>query len=337
MQKLSTKAMNNLTIKQPSRREFIGIIAALMALNSLAIYIMLPALPFMGNAFGITSENTQQYVISAYMFGYGLGEIIFGPLSDKLGRRKPLLLGVVIYVISTFFAIFSPTFWIILLLRFIQSVGAASTRVVATSVIRDKFSGHSMAEIMSLIMMLFMSIPILAPGIGQILLLIGSWQTIFLAMLIMGVIVGLWAFLILPETFLMENRRSLSKESILGGFKIVINNKTASAYGLAGMFLFASLLGFLNSAQQIYVEIYKLGNYFPIAFASVASLMGLSSFFNSRLVRIVGMRRLSHGAIAIIIVTSACLLTLSLHGMVNFWIFLPLLAIIMLHRWRGSS
>lgn len=312
-----------------SRKEFICIIAALMALNSLAIDIMLPALPYMGEAFGIIEENSQQFIISAYMIGYGLGEIFFGPVSDRFGRKWPLILGVTIYSLSTLFAVFSPSFTILLLLRFIQGIGAASTRVVATSVVRDRYSGNAMAEIMSLVIMLFMVIPILAPGVGQLLLITGPWESIFYAMTVFGVLVGIWVFYRLPETLSPAHRRALTCKSVVEGFRIVVSNRSAFFYGLAGMFLFASLFGFLTLAQQIYVGIYHLDEYFPIAFASVAALMGIASYTNSKLVRFMGMRLLSHLANIILILTSGLLASLSSRGSVDFELFYPLLAITM--------
>ena len=151
-----------------SRPEFIALIAALMALNALAIDVMLPALPYMGEALGVTNENERQLVVSAYMIGFGAAQLAFGPITDRFGRRAPLFFGIGLYVLCAFLATFAPTFAILLGLRFVQGLGAASTRVIATSVVRDRFSGRDMAEVMSLTFMVFMAIPIIAPGIAGI-------------------------------------------------------------------------------------------------------------------------------------------------------------------------
>ena len=161
-----------------SRVEFIALIAGLMALNALAIDIMLPALPYMGEALGISHENERQFVVGVYMFGFGFAQLAFGPLTDRFGRRAPLLIGLFIYLACAFAATFAPNFTVLLVLRFIQGLGAAGTRVIATAVVRDRYSGREMAEIMSLTFMVFMAIPILAPGIGQVILLAGPWQYI---------------------------------------------------------------------------------------------------------------------------------------------------------------
>ena len=321
-----------------SRPEFIALMAALMALNALAIDVMLPALPYMGEALGISSENERQYVISAYMMGFGLAQLAFGPLSDRFGRRAPLLIGIVVYILAAVAAVFSPTFGILLALRFLQGMGAAGTRVIATSIVRDMYSGRAMAEVMSLTFMVFMAIPIIAPGIGQVLLLTGPWHTIFLFMGGLAAVFGLWAFIRLPETLALGNRRELTLGVILDGFRIVLTNRVAFCYGLAGTFTFGALFGFISSSQQIYVDIYGLGVYFPVAFAAVAALMAVSSFTNSRIVSRVGMRRLSHGAMLVFTGMSAVWLLLAWIGFLPIWLFLPILAVIMFcFGWAASN
>lgn len=320
------------------RIEFIALIAALMALNALAIDVMLPALPYMGEALGISSENERQFVVSSYMLGMGIAVLAFGPLTDRFGRRGPLLVGVGIYVVAVIIAAFAPNFAILLVLRFIQGMGAASVRVIATAVVRDRYSGREMAEIMSLTFMVFMAIPIIAPGIGQVLLLTGPWQAIFIFMGLLAAAFWVWTYLRLPETLPESQRRPLALRSVLDGFRIVFTNRVAISYGLAGMFLFGALFGFITSSQQIYVDIYGLGVYFPVAFAAMAGLMAVSSFTNSKVVRRFGMRRLSHGAMLVFTIFSAIWLVLALIGYLPLWLFFSLLAIIMFaFGWASSN
>lgn len=321
-----------------SRPEFIALMAAMMALNALAIDVMLPALPYMGEALGIASENERQFVISAYMLGFGIAQVAFGPLSDRFGRRAPLLIGITVYIVAALAAAFSPNFGILLALRFTQGLGAAGTRVISTSMVRDLYSGRAMAEVMSLTFMVFMAIPVIAPGIGQVLLLTGPWQYIFFFMAGLATIFGLWGFMRLPETLPVANRRPLTFRSVVDGFVIVCTNRAAFSYGLAGMFLFAALFGFISTSQQIYVDIYGLGVYFPVAFAAMAGLMAVSSFLNSRIVAHFGMRRLSHLALCVYTGFAAVLLTLSLAGFMPLWLFFSLLAIIMfMFGWAASN
>lgn len=320
-----------------SRPEFIALMAAMMALNALAIDVMLPALPYMGEALGIANENERQFVIAAYMLGFGSAQLAYGPLSDRFGRRAPLLLGLVIYIACAFAAIFAPNFAVLLGLRFVQGLGAAGTRVIATSMVRDRFSGRGMAEVMSLTFMVFMAVPIVAPGIGQILLLSGPWQSIFIFMAGLAMVFSLWGFFRLPETLDPAKRRALTLSAVTEGFRIVFTNRLALFYGLAGMFLFGALFGFISTSQQIYVEVYGLGVYFPVAFAAIAGLMAVSSFVNSRIVRHFGMRRLSHFAILVFTGVSAIWLMLSVFGFMPLWLFFPLLAIIMFMFGWGAS
>ena len=321
-----------------SRPEFIALMAALMALNALAIDVMLPALPYMGEALGVSSENERQFVISSYMLGMGIAVLAFGPLTDRFGRRAPLLVGMALYILAAIVAVFAPSFTILLVLRFIQGMGAASVRVIATAVVRDRYSGREMAEVMSLTFMVFMAIPIIAPGIGQVILLMGDWHNIFIFMGVLAAIFWVWTYIRLPETLPVEHRRPLSFKAVVDGFVIVFTNRVAISYGMAGTFLFGALFGFISSSQQIYVDIYGLGVYFPVAFAAMAGLMGVSSFTNSRIVRRIGMRRLSHGAMLAFTGFAGVWLVFALIGFLPLWLFFSLLAIIMFSfGWAASN
>ena len=324
--------------REVSRPEFIALIAGLMALNALAIDVMLPALPYMGEALGIMNENDRHFVLTAYMLGFGIAQLAFGPLSDRFGRRAPLFAGLAVYVIAAFAAVFSPNFATLLVLRFVQGMGAAGTRVIATSVVRDRFGGRAMAEVMSLVFMVFMIIPVVAPAIGQVILLTGPWEYIFLFMAGLGLVITIWTFMRLPETLAPEHRRPLRPAVVIDGFRIVLSNRMAIMYGLAGTFIFGALFGFINTSQQIYVGVYELGALFPLAFAFQASLMSISSYTNSRMVRRIGMRRLSHGAILVFTGMSALWLVLSLTVPMPLWLFMTLLCIIMfMFGWTASN
>ncbi|HEY9010248.1 MAG TPA: multidrug effflux MFS transporter [Devosia sp.] len=321
-----------------SRVEFITLIAALMALNALAIDVMLPALPYMGEALGVANENERQLVVGAYMLGFGIAQLAFGPITDRFGRRAPLFFGLAVYLVCAFAATFAPTFLGLLALRFVQGLGAAGTRVIATAVVRDKYSGREMAEVMSLTFMIFMAIPIVAPGIGQVILLSGPWQNIFLFMGGLATVIGLWAWFRLPETMHPEYRRPLSLKGIVDGFKIVVTNRVAFSYGLAGAFLFGAMFGFISASQQIFVEIYGLGPYFPVAFACMAGFIAVAQFINSRVVKRFGMRRLAHFAILVYLGMSVIWLTLALLGPIPFPVFFAnFLVIQFVFGWAASN
>jgi DHA1 family bicyclomycin/chloramphenicol resistance-like MFS transporter len=277
--------------------EFIAMMASLMALNALAIDIMLPGLQQIGESLGVENPNHRQYVVSAYLFGFGVAQLFYGPISDRFGRRKPLLIGLGIYILSAVAVVFVPSFAGLLLLRFAQGIGSAATRVISISIVRDVFGGRAMAEVMSLIMMVFMVVPVVAPGTGQIILLFGNWHLIFVVIALAALIVSLWVIKRLPETLDPADVRPFTVTSVVNGFLIVLTNRVALCYTLASTFIFGALFGFINSAQQVYVGIYELGAWFPLAFAAVAVFMSISAFLNSRWVGKLGMRRLSQTAL----------------------------------------
>ncbi|MCQ4629552.1 multidrug effflux MFS transporter [Shinella sp. CPCC 100929] len=320
--------------------EFIALMALLMALNALAIDIMLPGLQEIGASLGVENENHRQYVISAYLIGFAFAQLLYGPISDRFGRRAPMFFGLGVYVVSSLAAIFVPSFAALLALRFIQGIGSAAMRVITISIVRDIFGGRAMAEVMSLIMMVFMVVPVLAPGTGQVVMLFGDWHLIFVFMAVMASVVWAWMYFRLPETLHADDVRPFTVRSVLQGFRIVLTNRVALCYTLASTFIFGALFGFINSAQQIYVGIYGLGVWFPVAFAGVAAFMALSSFVNARLVGQFGMRRLSHGALLgfLAVNTLWLLLTLVWAPHVPFAIFIVLFALSMFQfGWIGSN
>lgn len=312
-----------------SRAEFIAALAALMAMNAAAIDIMLPGMQQIGAALGETDENRRQLIVTAYFAGFGLFQLLFGPLSDRFGRKPPLLTGVWIYVAASVAAAFVPDFNTLLLLRFVQGAGAASTRVITTAMVRDVAGGRAMAEIMSLVMMVFMAMPVVAPMLGQAILFTGEWRLVFAFMAVAGLAIGVWTTIRIPETLAFGDRRPFTLSSIGKGLLVVVSNRTSLWYTIAISLVFAALFGFINSAQQIYVGIYGLGAWFPVAFAAVAMVMSAISFVNSRMVALIGMRRLSHGALVAFVTLSTILWVLSLFGQIPFALFLGLFASIM--------
>jgi DHA1 family bicyclomycin/chloramphenicol resistance-like MFS transporter len=292
------------TVMGIPRWEFIALAAALMALNSLAIDIMLPALQQIGGSLGVEAPNHRQYVITSYIVGFGAAQLFYGPLADRFGRRPPLIAGLIIYFLASAAAAVAPSFETLLLCRFVQGVGAAGTRVITVSVVRDSFEGRRMAEVMSLIFMVFMAIPVIAPSIGQLIMLFATWHFIFVAMAGGALLISAWGILRLPETLRMEDRRPFRPETIIGGFRAVLTNRVALCYTLASTFIYATMFGFVNCSQQIYVDLYGVGEMFPVIFAGVAGVIAVSNFANSRLVGRIGMRRLSQGALLLFLAIS---------------------------------
>lgn len=309
-----------------------------MALNALAIDVMLPALPHMAESLNVINENDRHWVVLAYSLGLGFATLVFGPLSDRFGRRMPMFIGLAVYIVCAFAAILAPNFATLIALRVVQGIGAAGTRAITASIVRDRYSGRAMAEVMSLIFMVFLVVPIIAPSIGQLIMFVAPWQAIFAFMGTLGIIIVAWGWVRLPETLAVADRRPLTVGSILDAFRIVVTNRVAFMYGLAGMFMFSAIMMFIPTSQQVYVDIYELGAWFPVAFGGVAGLMAVGSFINSRVVARFGMRRISHFAVLTYIVLSALWLVMSLFGKVPFPIFFPILAFIMfMFGWASSN
>ncbi|MEX0345856.1 MAG: multidrug effflux MFS transporter [Rhizobiaceae bacterium] len=309
--------------------EFIAIVASMMALNAVAVDIMLPALPNMGDALGISDENSRQYVLTSYFLGFGLAQIVFGPLSDRFGRMIPLQVGMAIYVIGAFAGALSPDFSWLLAARFVQGIGAASTRVLSLAIVRDVYGGRKMAEVTSLIIMVFMAAPVIAPAAGQVIIVFADWRMIFIFMAVACALSMLWAWWRLPETLTTDRRRPLTPARVIEAFGIVLSSRIALGYGLATTATLGALFGFIAATQQIYVGIYGLGVWFPAVFAISAGVVALASFLNSRLVGRFGMRPLSHGAMFGFAAFSLLWFLLSYYaGPISFVPFLILVSII---------
>ncbi len=309
--------------------EFVVMMAALMALNALAMDIMLPALPQIGEALHIVNENDRQLILIVYMAGFGIAQLFYGPITDTLGRRSVLLFGLALYAAASFFALYATTLPMLLLARVLQGIGCAATRVIAVSIVRDQYSGRRMGRVMSLIMMIFMAVPILAPSVGQLVMLFAGWNWIFALLLVAGLLMLVWCGFRLPETLSEENRQLFNIKTIWGAYKTSLTTRISLGYMLAITFLFGVSFSYLSMAQQIFVEIFHLGTWFPVIFASVAVFMAFTSFMNSHFVEAIGLRRLSHSALFIYLALAYLQLFLNLWGHESIVVFMITMALMM--------
>jgi DHA1 family bicyclomycin/chloramphenicol resistance-like MFS transporter len=276
----------------PGRREFVLLIAALMASNALGIDSMLPALPAIGEALDVSEENRRQLVITFYMLGFGVAQLAYGPLADRFGRTRLLVGCMLAYAAFALLSGLAGSFALLLAARTLHGVAAAGTRVLVVAVVRDRFQGSAMAQVMSTAMIIFMIAPILAPGLGQLLLAVGSWRWIFFALAGYALILSVWAALRLPETLAREHRRPLSARHFGAAVKETLTSRVSAGNTLAMTLTFGALLGFLNSMQQVVYDVFHRPELLGIAFAGIAGPMALSSWLNSRLVMRFGSRRL---------------------------------------------
>jgi len=276
---------------------FVTLIAALMAVTPLGIDSMLPALPHIGRSLGVANENHQQWVIAIYVFGFGAAQIVYGPLSDRFGRKAILLPSMILFAALSILAGLSTSFPILLAARLLQGIAGASSRVLTISVVRDCYSGRQMARVMSMSFMVFLMVPILAPSIGQLIMFVGSWRLIFFFLAAFALTVATVLGLMLGETLHPEYRRPLSPRAIGQAIRRTLTERNALGYTLAITLVFGSLMGFINSIQQIFQDIFHAPNRFPLVFAGIGLSMAVAAFVNSRIVERLGTRRVSHTAL----------------------------------------
>jgi DHA1 family bicyclomycin/chloramphenicol resistance-like MFS transporter len=309
--------------------EFVIVIASIMALNPIALDMMLPALPNIASTFHITAANRPQMVLSIFLVGFGVGQFVMGPLSDRFGRRPVLLGGMTVYCIASLLAIAAPSFETLLLARALQGLGTSATRVIATSIVRDCYAGRRMASVMSLTMMVFIAVPVVAPAFGQAVLLLTEWRGIFIVLMLYGVVALIWSALRMPETLPEARRRSLAIGEVLDAFRQTVTNRQTLGYALAAGGVVGSLFAFVFTSQQVFTEIYQLGHYFPLAFAAIAIGTAIAGFLNSRLVGRLGMRVISHGALLGFVAVAATMLVATKMQMLPLPLFMALSASMM--------
>jgi DHA1 family bicyclomycin/chloramphenicol resistance-like MFS transporter len=285
-------------------RETVALLAGLMALNAFAIDAMIPALPDIGSELGVATENRRQLVVVAYFLGFGVGQIFWGPLADRFGRKPILAAGVALYTGFALLCGIAGIFELLIAGRVAMGASAAVTRVLVTAMVRDLYEGEEMARVMSLVFMVFMLVPMLAPNIGQAILLVADWRAIFVVLAGYGAVIWIWSFLKLPETLHPEYRRALHAGEIWQGVKLAARDRLSIGYTMALTAVFGILTGYIASIQQIIFDVFEAGSLIGLIFAAIAGPMAVASWGNSRVVGRFGLRRTGHGGlIAFVTVT----------------------------------
>ncbi|MEY4870224.1 MAG: hypothetical protein RIS11_1418 [Pseudomonadota bacterium] len=271
--------------------------AAIIALNALAIDAMLPAFPRMVNGLGLSDPNDVQYVIGIYLLANGIGSLFHGPLSDRFGRR-PILIGAIVgYILSAFACRFATSFDMLMVTRIAQGLCGAALSVLVTSIIRDQFEGDAMAKRMSTIFLIFMAVPIIAPLIGSAILVFAGWRSIFDMMAFLAIAMLIWVGLRLPETLHPDAATPIQFGALTRAWRMVVTHRTANSYLIAGGIAHGALFGYLNSSQQIFDKGFGVPEFFPFGFAIVAIGIACANFTNARIVERFGARRLSQSAL----------------------------------------
>jgi MFS transporter, DHA1 family, multidrug resistance protein len=282
-------------------RELTFMMASLMALNALAIDTMLPAFPRMVKGLAVVDPNHIQYVISVFLLGTGIGALIHGPLSDRFGRKPVMIVAVMGAAAFSLACSISSSFEMLLVMRFAHGLCAAAMGVLVASIIRDKFNGDAMAKRMSTIFLVFMIVPIIAPTLGEFILMFAGWRTIFDIMALMAVAAALWTYKRLPETLSPENVIPIRVTSLAAAWRTVVTNRVAAGYTLGAGIVQGALFGYLNSSQQAFEKVFDAADFFTMGFAIVAIGIAVSNFTNARIVELYGARRVSQSALLIFI------------------------------------
>ena len=284
--------------------EFVALMASLMSMVALSIDALLPALPEIGHALGSTNSSDNQLLITMIFLGLGFGQLIFGPLSDSFGRKPIVYFGFIVFIIASIICVTTKSFEMMIVGRILQGVGLSAPRSISMSIIRDSYSGNYMAKIISIVVMFFILVPVVAPTLGQFLINLFGWESVFYFNLIFGVIVMVWFWLRQPETLTKKHRIKFSANLFIDGTKEFFKYKDAVAFTLVSGFITGSFMVYLSTSQQIFQEQYNLAELFPYIFASLAISVGLATFFNSRFVVKYGMFRIAYtSAIAYTIIS----------------------------------
>ncbi len=314
---------------RPGARELTAMLAGLMALNAFAIDAMIPALPDIGHALDVSDENRRQLVVVAYFIGFASTQLFWGPLADRFGRKPILATGIALYALFALLCAFAGSFALLIAGRVAMGASAAVTRVLVVAMVRDLFESEAMARVMSLVFMVFMIVPVLAPSVGQGILLFADWRAIFIVLAAYGLIMLLWSWIRLPETLHPEYRRSLDWRDMAAAAWETIREPQSRGYTLAVAVIFGALVAYISSIQQIVFDVFGSPQLIGLVFAAVAAPMAAASWANSRIVGRFGLRRVGHSAALALAVVSVVHLGIALAGAESLAVFVVMQALTM--------
>ena len=306
--------------------ELMWMMALLMALNAFGIDAILPALDALAADLSVEG-NARQFVIGVYLLTAGIGALVPGALADRFGRRPILLGSILVYIVLSLLSAIAPTYDMLIAVRAAQGFFAAGIIALPPAIIRDRVGGDKMARMMSLIFVIFLMVPAVAPSIGEAILLVADWRAIFGVMAVAGVAVGTWVHFRLPESLSEENRQPIRVGTIARNMTRALSLPSVVGYVFGSALVFGALFGFINSSQQLITETFGAGDIFPMVFGICAGSMALASWSNSRIVERFGARRVSHTALFAFILVSACQVFFAFQPEESLWHFVPLMAI----------
>lgn len=319
-------------IKYPGQKEFVVLVALMMALVALAIDMMLPALPMIGKELGVKESNENQLIVSILFLGIAFGQLFYGPFADSFGRKLSIYIGFVLFLLGCILSLWSSSLEVMLIARFIQGFGLAGPRIISVALIRDRFGGEEMARVMSLVMAIFVIVPIVAPALGQLMLNYTQWKMIFVFFIVYAILLLIWFSYRMPETLTKEMTHPFSLRRVLKVIKEISKNRISMGYTVASGFVSSLFLGYINSSQQLFQDAYKMGENYAYIFAVLAFSVGLGSFLNGQLfVKYFGMKAMVRFASIMMVVLSIIFyfIASAANGLPDLWQLLVFLSVML--------
>ena len=308
-------------------REFVALLAFTQALQALAIDAMLPGIGLIARDLGEPDPNQRQLIIGVFLIGAGIGAILPGMFADRFGRRRVLLTVLGFFIAMSVACALVQDFTALLVLRFLQAAGSGGLAVLPMAIIRDRFDGDKMARLQSLIGVVFMVVPMLAPTLGQAVLEVAGWRWIFALIALLGLMVAIWVYLRLPETLHPEYRQRIDLRTIGRNMATTLTTRISIGYVLGSSVILGAMWGYIQSSQQLVAEHFGAGAAFPLIFGGMALCMAAANFTNSRIVERFGARRVSHTAMFGFIVVGALQLWLATREHQTLWQFIPVMTL----------
>lgn len=310
--------------------ELVLLLAVYTSIGALTIDLQLPAMPLILQSFGFSESNQQQWIITAYMLGFALAQIFYGPVSDSVGRKPVLLFGLSVYIFASVMCIVADSYFGFLAARALQGVGAAAARIMVNAITRDFYSGNEMAKITSLVMIIFIMVPVLAPTLGSLILWTGPWQHILYVFVGFGLLAFIWTVARLPESLNSRNKKPFNLVQIKTTFKAVIKQPITMVFALVSGVIFSGFMAYLNSAEQIYSKIYAANHLFPYLFGIIALFFGVAAFINAKIVMKFGALKVTNWSMVLMVISTSMYLLVAMwfEGIPPLWSFVVMMIVV---------
>jgi DHA1 family bicyclomycin/chloramphenicol resistance-like MFS transporter len=313
------------------RVEFTSLLAMCMALAALGIDLLLPAFGQIRTDLGLPADSTAVAgLVTTYFLGLAAGQLVYGPVSDRYGRKPLMFAGFAVYAVGGLLTAVAPTLELLLVARFVMGLGAAGPRAITLAIVRDRYEGEQMSRAMSLIFAVFILVPVVAPSLGAVGITLASWRWLFVACSVAAIATALWLTRMV-ESLAPEHRRELRWSRLLEAARVVVGNRTTVGYTLAMTLMYGGFTSYIGSSEIIFGEVFGAAGTFPLLFGLLAIVMGGAMVVNSRIVERVGSRRLSHAMLGVYVAASATLLAIGLvgDGSPPLWAFVVVMAVVL--------